>query len=158
VLAIAASGPSPEARIVLALPAALAWNPIEPALLVAFGAVYGTTLRLGWLADVALTIDRVAGFPGGCHQDLLSEVLGRMPLVGMEGMRIPPWDDLGRPSRNPPRQRAWKYWFIRFDATLDDFRERAASLAEGDIPDVYSPAKPTNRGGKRRGPASRTDG
>src|SRR5262245_57706236 len=68
VVALAASGDQPEPRIIEAIPAVLAWrrNWSVP-LLRAFSRSDRRALtRLAWLADIALTIHRQRGFPGGC--------------------------------------------------------------------------------------------
>jgi transcriptional regulator with XRE-family HTH domain len=127
VLALVVAGEQPEARIVEGLPAVLAWNRWEGILLRAFARVSGrrTLYRLAWLADVALILDRVGGFPGGCpgKEDLTAFV---------KTIKRPPparWDSLGRPAPALPASPVWKRWRINYAADLDTFRQRAETLA-----------------------------
>lgn len=124
VVALALAGAEPDPRVVEAVPALLAWNELKPGLLRAFGRTAGTLRRLAWLADVALTIDRRAGFPGGCARKGLDAFLRRTALPPESSS----WDDLGRPAAEPPNVPAWKRWKILYDATPDRFEERARVL------------------------------
>jgi transcriptional regulator with XRE-family HTH domain len=135
VIALAASGRNPDPRVVEALPALLSWNEVEPAVLRAFGRATGSTYRLAWLADVALAIDRRKGIPGGCRREPLERFL--KPLrPPRESAR---WDDLGRPSNDPPASPVWRRWKVAYGATIDDFARRAADLASlRDAPGVSS--------------------
>ena len=85
VIALAVAGHEPEPRLVEAIPAVLAWNPIDPILLRAYGLTMRprTARRLAWLADVALAIDRRGGFPGGCRKEPLARLVRiiRAPLA-----------------------------------------------------------------------------
>jgi transcriptional regulator with XRE-family HTH domain len=119
---------SPEARVVEGLPALLSWNRWNPTLLRAFAKVAGRPVarRLAWLADVALTIDKQGGMPGGC--------VGRKDLTRfVDLIKVPPrdaaWDGLGRPTAGAPTSPVWRRWRISYPATLETFRERAARLA-----------------------------
>ena len=125
VIALAASGSSPGPRIVEALPALLSWNEFNPTILRAHGIATKTTYRLGWLADIALTIDRQTGFPGGCRRSLLERFLKIVKLPSEDAK----WDDLGRPSKRPPASPTWRRWKIGYGATIDDFKRRAMELA-----------------------------
>lgn len=123
VIALAASSGSPDPRVVEVLPALLSWNEISPPLLRAQGIVTRTTYRLAWLADVALTIERQKGFPGGCRKGPLERF-----LKAVEPPSEAAWDDLGRPADSPPKYPAWRRWKISYPATPDRFEERAREL------------------------------
>lgn len=124
VIALAASGHSPDARVVETLPALLSWNAIHPAVLRGHGIATKTTNRLAWLADVALTIDQKRGFPGGCRREPLERFL--------KVVKLPPagnaWDDLGRPGEIPPASPVWRRWKVSYGATAEDFERRAREL------------------------------
>jgi transcriptional regulator with XRE-family HTH domain len=128
VIALALSGREPEPRVIEAIPALLAWNEINPSLLRAHAAetgttLVGTTVRIAWLADIALAIDRQGGFPGGCRRGSIERL-----LKNLEGLRPRSWDDLGKPISGPPASPIWKRWRINYDATLDQFEVRARHL------------------------------
>jgi transcriptional regulator with XRE-family HTH domain len=125
VIALAASGSQPDPRIVETLPALLSWTEFNPTILRAHGITSRTTYRLGWLADIALTIDRQIGFPGGCRRRLLERFLKIAKLPPEKGE----WDDLGRPSKRHPTSPIWRRWRINYGATIDDFKRRAKELA-----------------------------
>jgi transcriptional regulator with XRE-family HTH domain len=126
VMSRAVAGEDPEARIVEGVPAVLAWNRWDVGLLRAFGRAAGPRVvhRLAWLADIALVLDRMGGFPGGCP--------GKDDLTAFTRKVTPPrserWDDLGKPSADPPASPVWKRWKINYAADLTTFRERAQSL------------------------------
>jgi transcriptional regulator with XRE-family HTH domain len=126
VVALAVGGEEPEARVVEGMPAVLAWNRWSVTLLRAYGrtAGSGTVYRLAWLAEVARTLDRMGGFPGGCP--------GRQDLAAfVRRVKSPPpdrWDSLGRPGLAPPASPVWKRWRINYAADLATFRERARAL------------------------------
>jgi transcriptional regulator with XRE-family HTH domain len=126
VVALAISGAEPEARIVEGVPAALAWNRWNRHLLWAFARArsHSVVYRLAWLADIALAIERIGGFPGGCpgKEDLADFV---------KRIKKPPadrWDDLGRPAVKPSASPLGKRWHINFAADLATFRRRAEHL------------------------------
>jgi hypothetical protein len=126
VVALAVAGGEPEARIIEALPAVLAWNRWKPVLLRAFARTSGraAVYRLAWLADVVLALERVGGFPGGCpgKEDLAAFV---------KPIKNPPrgrWDDLGRPALHASTSPLWKRWRISYAADLATFRQRAEAL------------------------------
>jgi transcriptional regulator with XRE-family HTH domain len=127
VLALAVSGSQPNSRIIEAIPALLAWNPWSPSRLRAYSRprTSRTRIRLAWLADVALTIHRTVGFPGGCPQranlERFVESVRRadLPLT---------WDDLCRPGEEDALPPVTKRWRIRYDAPLLAFIERARHL------------------------------
>lgn len=126
VVARAVAGNEPEARIVEGVPAILAWNRWNSILLRAFARAIAraTIYRLAWLADAALTLERMGGFPGGCpgKEDLAAFV---------KRIKKPPphrWDDLGRPSDKLPTLPVWKRWRINYTADLATFRKRAEAL------------------------------
>jgi transcriptional regulator with XRE-family HTH domain len=122
-LALTLRPEEPEARVVEGIPAVLAWNRWNTTLLRAFG-VGRIGWRLGWLAEVALTLHRMAGFPGGCPgRDDLARLVSRL--------KTPPtdhWDSLGKPGAKPPRSPVWKRWRISYAADLSAFRERAEAI------------------------------
>ncbi len=126
VVALAVAGREPEARIVEGLPAVLAWNHWNSNLLWAFAREAGRTAahRLAWLADVALALERIGGFPSGCpgKEDLATYV---------KRIKKPPldrWDTIGRPADRPPTSPLWKRWRISYAADLATFRQRAENL------------------------------
>jgi len=126
VVALAVAGEEPDPRVVTGLPAVLAWNRWSGALLWAHGKNEGARalIRLAWLADVALAIDRGRGFPGGCR--------GRKDLSRFVERVKPPktdrWDGLGKPAAGPQRSPVWKRWRINFADDLAAFRLRAEAL------------------------------
>jgi transcriptional regulator with XRE-family HTH domain len=126
VVALAVAGEEPEARVVEGIPAVLAWNSWNPTLLKAYGRTTGarTVYRLAWLAEIALTLERMGGFPGGCP--------GRQTLATfVRRVKTPPagrWDSLGRPGLEPPASPVWKRWRINYAADRAAFRARAEAL------------------------------
>jgi transcriptional regulator with XRE-family HTH domain len=128
-IALVVSGEEPDPRLVEAIPAVLAWNEIDPILLRAYGLTRNarTCRRLGWLADVALAIDRQGGFPGGCRKEPLVRFTRMISKLSL-GKKA--WDSLGRPMSKPPTSPLWKRWRINYDAALDEFFERAKLLDE----------------------------
>jgi transcriptional regulator with XRE-family HTH domain len=126
-LTLAVSGNQPNPRIIEAIPAVLAWNRWSPSLLTAYSRPRWSTacIRLAWLADVALTIQRSTGFPGGCPQrKSLESFVGRLSKAKLPLTN----DDLGRPGEDsalPPVSRRWK---ISYAAPLSAFVERAERL------------------------------
>lgn len=126
VIALAVSGSSPETRILEGVPALLAWNRWNRILLRAFGRVRGprTVYRLAWLADIALTLERMGGFPGGCpgKEDLAAFV------KRVEKPSADQWDDIGWPAHEPTTSPLWKRWRITYAADLTTFRHRAEVL------------------------------
>jgi transcriptional regulator with XRE-family HTH domain len=125
VVALAVSDRAPDPRIIEAMPAVLAWAEMSWTLLKAYGIITGTTWRLAWLADVTLLIEKKGGFPGGCRKGVLEQFL--------KAVALPPegadWDSLGRPSSGLPSLPLWRRWKINYDASVDHFAGRAASLA-----------------------------
>lgn len=127
VVSLAVSGDQPDPRIVEALPALLAWNRWDPSLLRAYGKSTDkrAPVRLAWLADIALTIHRIDGFPGGCPGQ--RDLEGFLKLVRRPSRP----DSLGRPtSDEADLAPVWKRWRITCDTTLQAFKDRAASLHE----------------------------
>ena len=129
VIAKAVSGHEPDPRILEAIPAALAWNRINPVLLRAYGLTTRprVTRRLAWLADIALAIDRRGGFPGGCRKETLARFTRMIPAPPA---RSDDWDSLGRPMASTPPSPIWKRWRINYDADLAKFERRARHLDE----------------------------
>jgi transcriptional regulator with XRE-family HTH domain len=125
VLALAVTGDRPEPRIVEAIPAVLAWNWWYVPLLQAYSTVPDARAapRLGWLADIALTIHRNQGFPGGCHEQRRLELFVEWAFPRAED------DGLGHPvddvKKLPPVSKRWK---ITYAAGLSRFKERAEQL------------------------------
>jgi transcriptional regulator with XRE-family HTH domain len=127
VVTLAIAGREPDARIIEGIPALLAWNRWSGILLRAFAreAGRGIVYRLAWLADVALALERIGGFPGGCpaKEDLVTFV---------KSIKKPPphrWDDRGRPAEEPATSPIWKRWRINYAADPATFRQRALELA-----------------------------
>jgi transcriptional regulator with XRE-family HTH domain len=128
VVAVAVAGNEPEPRIVEAIPAVLAWNRWNVRLLYAYSLEDKRVLyRIGWLADIALTIDKHYRFPGGCPaRRELERFLRKVRQRKRDGITVS--DDLGHPSSTGPLHPLWKRWRINYDANLETFRRRAAHL------------------------------
>jgi transcriptional regulator with XRE-family HTH domain len=128
-IALVVSGEEPAPRLIEAIPAVLAWNEIDPILLQAYGHTGDprTCRRLGWLADMALAIDRQRGFPGGCRKEPLARFTRMVSSLSSDKEA---WDSLGRPMSKPPTSPLWKRWRINYDAALDEFTARAKELDE----------------------------
>jgi hypothetical protein len=129
VIALAVRGNQPNPRIIEAIPAVLAWNRWSGSMLRGYSARsrdLRVGVRLAWLADVALTIHRNDGFPGGCPQRMELEVYvrwwSRHPTQPARA------DDLGRPAEGDALPPVWKRWKITYDAPLSAFAERAQRL------------------------------
>ena len=125
VLALALKGDQPPPRVTEAIPAVLAWNPWDVRLLEAYATRIDPRVphRIAWLADVALTIHRGQGFPGGCPSERTLEELTR------RFQPAPEPDSLGRPTIHdapiPPVSRRWN---VTYAGLLASFRERAEHL------------------------------
>jgi|GEM_PF-1876094 len=152
VINLAIAGEEPDPRIVEAIPATLAWADLDPDLLLGHARAAGTTQRLAWLADIALSIDRQAGFPGGCRKGPLERFLQQVDLPG----ESEPWDDLGACATNPSTSPLWRRWRIAYDADLSQFRQRAEHLHLLRIGSATQFARPRARRNAtvRRGPNS----
>jgi transcriptional regulator with XRE-family HTH domain len=127
VLALAVSGNQPNPRIIEAIPAVLAWNRWSPSRLREYSRPRAsrTSIRLAWLADVALTIHRTTGFPGGCPQyKNLESFVGSLSKANLSLSN----DDLGRPREESALPPVSKRWMISYDAPLSVFAERAQHL------------------------------
>lgn len=123
-IALALMGNAPAARIIEALPAVLAWNPYTLTGLIAFADLYDPRVkyRLGWFADIALTINAGQGFPGGISNIMWLEKIVRE--VGYPRDEDPlGFADFG--AKRPPVTIRWK---IGYPAPLASFRERAERL------------------------------
>jgi len=122
-LALSVAGNQPDPRILEGIPAVLAWTYWHPTLLQPYAQGHDPRAwsRLGWLADIVLTIHRDTGFPGGCSrlQDLETLVRQPRPLTD---------DDLGRPADGTVNHPVWKRWNISYAASLASFQERAERL------------------------------
>jgi transcriptional regulator with XRE-family HTH domain len=129
ITALVVSPEEPDPRVLEAVPAMLAWNELDPALLQAFGIASGlrTCRRLAWLTDVTLAIEKQGGFPGGCSKELLTRFTR---LITPPEVDRDEWDSLGRPTEPVPSSPIWKRWRISYDASLDEFKERAKQLDE----------------------------
>jgi len=127
VLAWAVRGEQPDPRIVEAIPAVLAWNRWSPRRLREYARPRSgrVTIRLAWLGDVALTIHRTIGFPGGCPQYAgLEDFVGRLARARIDLKN----DDLGRPANADELPIPSKRWKISYDAQVSTFVERAERL------------------------------
>jgi hypothetical protein len=127
VLALAVAGNEPNPRIIEAIPAVLAWNRWSPSLLRAYTRprTSRASIRLAWLADVALTIHRASGFPGGCPQRKnLESLIGPLFKAKLPSTK----DDLGRPGKESALPPVSKRWMISYDAPLSAFAQRAQHL------------------------------
>ncbi len=124
VINLAIAGESPDPRIIEAIPAVLSWSDLDRHLLLAYSTHLGTTRRLAWLADVALSLDRQSGFPGGCRRRPLEQFLNDPGL----SREIQEWDGLGKPSDADPQSPLWRRWKIRYDAKIHQFQDRAQIL------------------------------
>jgi transcriptional regulator with XRE-family HTH domain len=143
VIALAISGDQPEPSIIEALPAVLAWNSWSPPLLRAYARRYDprAVFRLAWLADVALTIHRTQGFPGGCPSRRTLEEF-RRPLSARTRPQ-PQADDLGRPAGAGTLPPAWRRWKITYAAPLTAFIDRAQHLSSQKS-EIRNPKSETN--------------
>jgi transcriptional regulator with XRE-family HTH domain len=124
VITLVLSGGSPDPRVVETLPALLSWNEINPTILRAYGIATKTLYRLAWLADIALAIDRLRGFPGGCRRDALERF-----LKAVNPPETAAWDALSGSSGEQPMSPIWRRWRISYGATITDFEKRATELA-----------------------------
>jgi transcriptional regulator with XRE-family HTH domain len=124
VLAIAVSGNSPDPRIIEAIPAVLAWNRWDLLLVEPYAHRYDDRAahRIGWLADVALTLHKHRGFPGGCPaQSQLTALVRSLTKPKRK-------DDLGRPTTGGQLPPVSLRWNITYAASLETFRKRAEHL------------------------------
>ena len=129
VLALTVRGNQPNPRIVEAIPAVLAWNRWSPSRLREFSRPRGskTSIRLAWLADIALTIHRTVGFPGGCPQfQQLESFVGLLSRATKSSLTN---DDLGRPGEEAKLPPVSKRQRIGYDAPLSAFIDRANHLS-----------------------------
>ncbi len=127
VLVLGVSGDQPDPRIIEAIPAALAWNPWSPTRLREYSRPRESraSIRLAWLSDIALTIHRTTGFPGGCPQRENLEKF--ITPLSRANMSLTP-DDLGRPGDGQTTPPVSKRWMINYGAPLAAFAERAERL------------------------------
>lgn len=141
VVALAIAGDQPDPRIVEAIPAVLAWNAWNKHLLLAECRQFGKDplRRIAWLSDIALTIDRAHGFPGGiADRRSLSGVIRAVgPIRGRtkeasggrrEGAGDP--DSLGYPGDESVLPPVSRRWGVTYGASLEQFRGRAVRLQE----------------------------
>ncbi len=139
VISLAVQPDEPDPRVILALPAVLAWNdwdyyalayvcpdtnPSDPE----HDVLWRTQRRISWLSDITVAIDQRRGFPGGCKntQQLTSFKEQFRRNMSPHGH----WHSLGRPMSKEPTSPIWRRWRINFDAQLSDFEERARQLVE----------------------------
>jgi transcriptional regulator with XRE-family HTH domain len=127
VLALAVRENQPNPRIIEAIPAVLAWNRWSPSRLREYSRPRASkaSIRLAWLADVALTIHRTTGFPGGCPQyKNLESFVGSLAKANLPLTN----DDLGRPGDEQKLPPVSRRWMISYDAPVASFVERAKRL------------------------------
>jgi transcriptional regulator with XRE-family HTH domain len=127
VLTLAVRESQPNPRFVEALPALLAWSRWKPSRLREYSRPRAgkASIRLAWLADVALTIHRTTGFPGGCPQlRSLESFVESMSKANLQQRN----DDLGRPGEKSTLPAVSRRWRIHYDAPLAVFVERAERL------------------------------
>jgi transcriptional regulator with XRE-family HTH domain len=122
VVSLAVVGDEPEPRVIEAIPALLAWNSWSVHLLKAYARTYQVLGRIAWLADVALTLNKTQGFPGGV---LHSRQLARFLRLAKPSATP---DNLGRPAGDAALSPVWKRWNITYAGKLADFQERATHL------------------------------
>lgn len=124
VVALALAGTTPPARILEAIPAVLAWNSWNTFLLRTFARAQGKRIeaRIGWLADIALTIHQGQGFPGGCpaQRALEAYVQHVKPPEEPDDFRFAP-----STTPLPPVSLRWK---MHYPVSLATFRDRAQRL------------------------------
>lgn len=138
VVVAALGGDSPSPRIIEAMPTVLAWNAWDVPLLRAYSEQGGVRMlnRLQWLADVALTIHRNQGFPGGCPALMTLETLTvegpqkalRPKNISAFPLSVEGYDSLGTKTNYrdvPPVARRWD---IAYPGPLSVFHERAKHL------------------------------
>jgi len=128
VFALAVAGNTPSARIIEAMPALLAWNVKNPFTLRTFADLYDPRIkyRLGWLADIAITIHQGQGFPGGCPYFSNLEVFVRNLQPDLKSLDYE--DSFGFENELQQRPTVSLRWRMRYPAQLSAFRERAERL------------------------------
>ena len=115
----------PEPRVVEAMPALLAWNRWNPALLDAFASATAvhprTRNRLAWLCDITLLLERTGGLPRAIVDP--SAVVAFVNKVD----RPEQTDFLGRPPQEATgnRDRVMIYWKIAIYEDVRYFKDRA---------------------------------
>jgi hypothetical protein len=122
VIALALRGNTPLPQIVEAMPAVLAWVPMDRQALHWFAERYDSRIRyrIAWLADIALTIERGAGFPGGC--------LTLPNLERLIDIEPPTQVDTFGFSETSPRLSVSARWKMGYPAPLTAFQQRAEHL------------------------------
>jgi len=126
VLVLAVRGANPDPRVIEAIPAILAWHKWNNRLLKAYIFDYPETeARIGWLADVVLSIHRHRRFPGGISQEK------SLQKIAMQFRPANVADSLGKPLPSEAQHTPiWKRWNITYAGTLDDFFARARRIHE----------------------------
>jgi transcriptional regulator with XRE-family HTH domain len=124
VIAVSLRGNAPPPQIIEAMPAILAWTPLDILTLYWFADQYDARIsfRLGWLADIALTIHRGTGFPGGCPTMQTLE-----SIIHIGGKKPVEEDSLGF-SEGSPQMPVSARWKMRYPAALTTFQQRAERL------------------------------
>ena len=128
VIALAVTGNAPSARIIEAMPAVLAWNAKNRFTLRLFADMYDPRIkyRVGWLADIAITIHQGQGFPGGCPY--LSNLEEYVRELELERESLNYEDSLGFEKDSGQRPPVSLRWKMHYPAQLSVFRERAERL------------------------------
>lgn len=134
VLVLAVSGDRPEPRVVDAIPFVLARTKFLPSLIPAFAKIHDrrARVRLGWLADVTLSLDGKNGFPPVTTRKQLEIVTkterAHFLKTNPDRKRVAS-DSIGHPDEAhlPP---AWLWWKITYAGRPRDFLRRAAELSD----------------------------
>ena len=146
VLALAISGERPSPRVVEAIPAALAWNSWDSHVLAAYadkGNDRKVLRRLGWLADIVLTIHTNEGFPGDVQNEVLLSTFLRETERRFPVRRSDEPDSLGYPEQKGPLPPVSRRWNITYAAGLSVFRRRAEHLLS--LQESFTPSEGPGR-------------
>jgi len=125
VICLALAGGRPSPRVIEAIPALLLRNNWSHEILGGFATAYHIDGRLGWLADLALTLSerpRLRAVHLGVRTGELNRLVRSIDKPTKE-------DSLGAPARDKRKLPAiWKRWRITYDRALEAFEDRAIDL------------------------------